>query len=167
MARVTMKTLLPVTASRLWPLVRWDGRWLDWYPGAVALEVAGTAKGGLRRLRLRDGSELVQRLDHVSRIEDAYTYSVIAGSYPVAAYLAQIRVLPHDGDGRATLVWTANFQPAGVTEDAAEDFIRRLYQAGFDTLYSLLADRVGAAGRQPGPGCEPAPTQPLWGDIRP
>lgn len=144
MARVTMKALLPVTASRLWPLVRWDGRWLDWYPGAVGMEVAGTAKGDLRRLRLRDGSDLVQRLDHVSRIEDAYTYSVIAGTYPVSAYLAQVRVLPHDADGRATLVWTANFQPAGVAEDAAEAFIRRLYQAGFDSLFALLADAGGA-----------------------
>ena len=138
-----MKALFPVTAPRLWPMVRWDGRWADWYPGAVALEVAGTGKGHLRRLQLRDGSVLVQRLDHLSRIEDAYTYSIIAGSYPVAACLAQIRVLPHDGDGRATLVWTANFQPAGVTEEAAEDFIRRLYQTGFDTLFTLLADGVG------------------------
>lgn len=163
MARVTMKTLLPVTAPRLWPLVRWDGRWLDWYPGAVALEVAGTAKGGLRRLRLRDGSELVQRLDHVSRIEDAYTYSVIAGSYPVAAYLAQIRVLPHDGDGRATLVWTANFQPAGVTEDAAEDFIRHLYQAGFDSLFTLLADTLGAAETTARAGLAIGPNTPFMG----
>lgn len=144
MARVTMKALLPVTAPRLWPLVRWDGRWLDWYPGAVACEVAGTAKGDLRRLRLRDGSDLVQRLDHVSRIEDAYTYSIIDGPYPVAGCLAQVRVLPHDADGRATLVWTANFQPAGVGEEEAEAFIRRLYQAGFDTLFTLLADGVGA-----------------------
>ena len=58
-----MKALLPVTAQRLWPLVRWDGRLLDWYPGAVALEVEGGGKGDLRRLRLRDGSVLVQRLD--------------------------------------------------------------------------------------------------------
>lgn len=144
MARVTMKALLLVSARRLWPLVRWDGRLLDWYPGAVALEVDGTAKGGLRRLRLRDGAMLVQRLDHLSRIEDAYTYSVLASSYPVAGYLAQIRVLPHDEDGSATLVWTANFQPAGTTEAAAEDFIRRLYQAGFDTLFNLLADGAGA-----------------------
>ncbi|WP_448188910.1 SRPBCC family protein [Azospirillum sp. sgz301742] len=143
MARVTMKALLPVSAQRLWPLVRWDGRLLDWYPGAVALDVDGTAKGDLRRLRLREGAVLVHRLDHLSRIEDAYTYSVLDGPYPVAGYLAQIRVLPHE-DGRATLIWTANFLPAGIAEDAAEDFIRRLYQAGFDSLYSLLADGAGA-----------------------
>lgn len=144
MARVTMRALLPVTAPRLWSLVRWDGRWLDWYPGAAACEVAGTAKGDLRRLRLRDGSELVQRLDHLSGIEDAYTYSIIAGPYPVTGCLAQVRVLRHDADDRATLVWTANFQPAGVGEEEAEAFIRRLYQAGFDSLFTLLADAVGA-----------------------
>lgn len=162
-----MKALLPVTAQRLWPLVRWDGRLLDWYPGAVALEVEGSGKGDLRRLRLRDGSVLVQRLDHLSRIEDAYTYSVLAGCYPVAAYLAQIRVLPHEEDGRATLVWTANFEPAGVGEDAAEDFIRDLYQAGFDALFSLLADAVGAGFPQPGPGVGTAPTHDNRGVNRP
>lgn len=157
MALVTMKALLPVTAERLWPLVRWDGRLLEWYPNAVALEIAGARKGDLRRLRLRDGSELVQRLDHVSRIEDAYTYSVIAGPYPVTACLAQIRVLPHDGDGRATLIWTATFQPAGVTEEEAEDYICRLYQAGFDTLFALLADTVGAAGAASQAGLDHGP----------
>lgn len=156
MARVTMKALLPVSAQRLWPLVRWNGRLLDWYPSAVAMDVDGTAKGDLRRLWLQDGTMLVHRLDHPSRIEDAYTYSVLAGSYPVAGCLAQIRVLPHE-DGRATLVWTANFQPAGITEKEAEDFIRRLYQTGFDTLFNLLADGVGVgkttarAGHQHGP----------------
>jgi hypothetical protein len=163
MARVTMKALLPVSAQRLWPLVRWNGRLLDWYPGAVALEVDGTAKGGLRRLRLRGGAMLVQRLDHLSRIEDAYTYSVLAGSYPVAGYLAQIRVLPHDEDGRTTLVWTANFQPAGVTEAAAEDFIRRLYQAGFDTLFNLFADGAGAEQPTTRAGLNHGPNTPIMG----
>jgi len=162
-----MKALLPVTAQRLWPLVRWDGRLLDWYPGAVALEVEGGAKGDLRRLRLRDGSVLVQRLDHLSRIEAAYTYSGLEGCYPVAGYLAQIRVLPHGEDGRATLVWTANFEPAGVTEEAAEDFIRRLYQSGFDALFSLLADAVGVGIPQPGPGVGTAPMHDNRGVNRP
>ncbi len=150
MARVTMKALLPVSAQRLWPLVRWDGRLLDWYPGALALEVEGSEKGDLRRLRLRDGAVLVHRLDHMSRIEDAYTYSVLAGSYPVSDCLAQIRVLQHEEDGRATLVWTANFRPAGVSEDAAETFIRRLYQTGFDTLFNRLAISAAAASARAG-----------------
>lgn len=145
MARVTMKAELPITAGRLWPLVRWDGDLLAWYPGATAVVVEGAEKGDLRRISLDGGAVLVQRLDHLSRIEDAYTVSVLGGPYPVADYLAQIRVLPAEG-GRSTLVWTANFLPAGTSEDAAEMFIRRLYQTGFDNLFRLLADPVDREG---------------------
>lgn len=144
MARVTTKAVLPVSARRLWPLVRWDGRLLDWYPDALTLRVEGTVKGALRHIGLRDGSTLIQRLDHVSGIEDAYTYTVVGGDYPVADYLAQIRVLDHD-DAQAILVWTANFEPRDASEEAAEAFIRRLYQSGFDALLTLLHAAENAA----------------------
>lgn len=173
MARVTMKALLPVSAPRLWSLVRWDGRLLDWYPDAVDLRVQGLDKGAHRRLQLRGGTVLVQRLEHASRIEDAYTYSAADGPYPVTDYLAQIRVLPH-GDDRATLVWTANFRPAGQSEiradvraDAragvraeaeAEAFIQALYRNGFDNLSTLLAGVAGPGGATAGAGPDAVPT---------
>lgn len=157
MARVTMKALLPVSAPRLWSLVRWDGRLLDWYPDAVDLRVHGLEKGAHRRLQLRDGTVLLQRLEHASRIEDAYTYSVVDGPYPVADYLAQIRVLPH-GDDRATLVWTANFRPARLSEAEAESFIQALYRNGFDNLSTLLAGLAGPGGATTGAGPCEAPT---------
>ena len=157
MARVTMKALLPVSAPRLWSLVRWDGRLLDWYPDAVAMRVHGQGKGAHRRLSLRGGATLVHQLEHASRIEDAYTYSALGGPYPVADYLAQIRVLPH-GDECATLVWTANFRPAGLSEDAAEVFVQQLYQDGFDNLSTLLAGLAGLGGATTGDGPDTAPT---------
>lgn len=157
MARVTMKALLPVSAARLWSLVRWDGGLLDWYPDAAALDVQGRGKGAHRRLRLRDGTTLVHRLEHPSRIEDAYTYSALSSPYPVADHLAQIRVLPH-GDDRATLVWTANFRPAGLSEAEAEAFIQRLYQDGFDNLSTLLAGLAGTGSATTGAGPHTAPT---------
>ncbi len=151
MPLVTAAALLPDPARRLWPLVRWDGRLCDWYPGAVTLSVEGTGKGALRRLSLQNGAALVQRLEHVSRIDMAYTYAVLESPYPVADLLAQIRVQPapslddvspHDGEpndhGHATLTWTANFQPAGLSEAEAERFVRTLYEAGIARLRTLL-----------------------------
>ncbi|MCW2238921.1 SRPBCC family protein [Azospirillum canadense] len=157
MARVTMKALLPVSAPRLWSLVRWDGRLLDWYPDAVDFRVQGSGKGAHRRLQLRDGTTLVHKLEHASRIEDAYTYSAIGCPYPVDDHLAQIRVLPH-GDDRATLVWTANFRPSGLTEAEAESFIQTLYRNGFDNLSTLLAGLAGPGGATTGAGPCEAPT---------
>lgn len=174
MARVTVKADLPASAPRLWSLVRWDGRLLDWYPLAAAVDVDGSAKGAQRRLRLRDGTMAVHRLEHRSRIEDAYTYSVLSSPYPVADHLAQIRVLP-EGDDRATLVWTAIFQPAGMPGDGAEAFIRQLYQDGFTALSALLSGNAsggadggaGGSGTTARAGLDTAPTVNLWGDHRP
>lgn len=147
MPLVATTTLLPVPACRLWPLVRWDGALGDWYPGAAGMTVEGAGRGALRRLHLYDGSRVVHRLEHVSRIDDAYTYAVLAGPYPVADLLSQIRLRP-DGPDRATLIWTATFQPidrriagrrtADPGEDDAERFVRDLYDAGMARLRGLI-----------------------------
>lgn len=166
MARVTAKADFPVSAPRLWPLVRWDGRLLDWYPAAVAVDVDGRERGAQRRLRLRDGSTVVHRLEHLSRIEDAYTYSVISSPYPVADHLAQIRVLS-GGDGHATLVWTAIFRAAGMADEGAEAFTRRLFLDGFAALSPLLSGNADGGGTTARAGLDTAPTANLWGDHRP
>ncbi|MBY6265472.1 SRPBCC family protein [Azospirillum sp. 412522] len=141
MPLVTATTLLPVPARRVWPLVRWDGAVADWYPGAVSVTVDGTGKGALRRLWLYDGSPVIHRLEHVSRVGDAYTYAVIEGPYPVADLLAQIR-LGAGGEGQAVLHWTATFHPLSSrpngTEMEGERFVRDLYDAGMARLRALL-----------------------------
>ncbi|WP_298371827.1 SRPBCC family protein [Azospirillum sp.] len=137
MPLVTTNILLPDPAHRLWPLVRWDGRLCDWYPGVVALTVHGHDKGAQRRLLLTDGSRLTQRLDHVSQIDDAYSYTILDSPYPVADLLAQIRVHP-TGDGNAVLTWTANFQATTLSESKTEQFVRDLYEVGIERLRRLL-----------------------------
>ncbi len=142
MPLVTATSLLPVPARRVWPLVRWNGALGDWYPGAVSMSVEGVGKGALRRLRLYDGAPVVHRLEHVSRIDDAYTYAVVEGPYPVADLLAQIR-LRADGERQAALDWTATFRPLSSHPDQgaeaeAERFVRDLYDAGMARLRSLL-----------------------------
>lgn len=134
---ITTSILLPDPARRLWSLVRWDGRLCDWYPGAVALTVEGAEKGAIRRLLLKDGTRLVQRLEHTSRVDDAYTYAVVESPYPFADLLAQIRVQP-EADGHATLTWTATFRPTSLGEARTERFVRDLYDAGVERLRGLL-----------------------------
>ncbi|WP_049976329.1 SRPBCC family protein [Azospirillum sp. B506] len=137
MPLVTATTLLPVPARRVWPLVRWDGAVGDWYPGAISMTVDGAGKGALRLLRLYDGTPVVHRLEHVSQVDDAYTYTVIEGPYPVADLLAQLRLRP-DGEGQAELHWTATFHRLRCTELEAERFVRDLYDAGMARLRGLL-----------------------------
>lgn len=144
MARVTISTVLRIPPVQLWELVRWEGRFRDWYPDARSCAVDGTVKGSRRRIRLGSGAELLERLEHRSVIENAYTYSVIDSPYPVAGCLAQIRLLAGP-QGRTTLVWSANFEPRGVGEEEAEDFIRNVYQAGFDRLGVIAARGAGDA----------------------
>ncbi|MBP2297752.1 SRPBCC family protein [Azospirillum picis] len=142
MPLVTASTLLPAPARRVWSLVRWDGALGEWYPGAASMTVDGTEKGALRRLQLYDGSRVVHRLEHVSRIDDAYTYAVVAGPYPVDGLLAQIRLSP-DGGGQALLHWTATFNPLKRPEDDSERFVRGLYEAGMARLRALLRPASG------------------------
>ena len=137
MASIVMETELPVSAATLWTLVGWAGMLGDWYPGLSRIDVHGADKGAIRRLVLRDEASMVERLEHLSRIETAYTYSILSSPLPVADYLAQIRVKDR-GDDTSTLIWSGNFEPDGVSEDRAVAAIRAVYRAGFANLNEIL-----------------------------
>jgi len=137
MASIVMETGFPVPAATLWTLVGWAGMLGDWYPGLSRMDVQGADKGAIRRLVMLDGTSMVERLEHLSRIETAYTYSILSSPLPVADYLAQIRIKDRGGD-TSTLIWSGNFEPDGVPEDRAIAAVRAVYQAGFINLNHIL-----------------------------
>jgi hypothetical protein len=139
MARVEERQALAASAEEVWRLIGGYHALSDWHP---AVERSVPEEGGrLRRLALRGGGGLLERLHAFSERERSYAYSIEEGPLPVASYRSTLGVRERGGQRGGEVYWSGDFAPAGASESEAEAVIRGIYRAGLDTL----AQRFGAA----------------------
>lgn len=95
---------------------------------AERVEMVGEGIGSVRRLHMVGGRVLVERLE--ARDDDALTLAYAMterGPMPLEHYQASFRVT---GDGQACqVVFTAEYEPDGVTEEKANRMLSNVYRA--------------------------------------
>jgi hypothetical protein len=64
---------------------------LDWHPLVASVGLTGTGVGQLRRIKVRDGSEVIERLEAVDNRQRFYRYTEVAG-FPATHYAGRINV---------------------------------------------------------------------------
>jgi hypothetical protein len=130
--------VLVASAEEVWRLIGGYNALSEWHP---AVERSVLEDGGrVRRLALRGGGVLVERLHAFSERERSYQYSIEQGPLPVANYRSTLSVRDR-GDKRGCEVhWSGDFAPAGASESEAIGVIRGIYRAGLDTLAKRFGD---------------------------
>lgn len=134
MTKVSVLTKLTVPADEVWALI---GEWNalpTWHPGVQACALEGG--GLLRRVRLADGTELVEKLESVDAVGRTYTYSVTSGLLPFSDYLATITV--REDGAKCIVEWSGTFRPAGASETDVVQMISDFYQEGVSNIKRLL-----------------------------
>ena len=135
MAKVSMQTPISMAADELWRLIGQFNAIPEWHPAVTSSKLEDG--GRIRRLSLLGGGEIVERLEQIEEGDRLYRYSIISGPLPVANYTATLRV-KDDGNGRAIVEWSSEFDPAGVTETDAAAAVQEIYRAGFENLRKLF-----------------------------
>ena len=122
-------------ADELWRLIGQFNAIPEWHPAVSSSKLEDG--GRIRRLSLLGGGEIVERLEQIEDGDRLYRYSIISGPLPVANYTATLRV-KDDGNGKALVEWSSEFDPAGVTETDATAAVQDIYRAGFENLRKLF-----------------------------
>jgi len=135
MAQVNMKTELDVAADEIWKLIGGFNALPDWHPAVENSELQ--EEGSTRVLSLVGGGEIVEKLEKVDDNERVYSYTIIDSPLPVANYKSTIKVVDQ-GEGKATVEWSSEFNAEGASEQEAIDVIEDIYQAGFDNLKKMF-----------------------------
>lgn len=134
---VSAKVHVPASVAAVWRTVGDFGGLANWHP-AVA-ETQAENGGRRRRVKLMDGSELVEELVDHDDAGTRYTYRIVdAGPLPVQDYEATVAVRD-TGDGACDVSWQGRFEPVG-NATLAEQTIQRVYQTGLDNLRTLFGD---------------------------
>ena len=138
MATVSLSTTLPVPARTVWDAIGGFNSLAQWHPAVAKSEEAKEGAATIRRLTLRGGGSIVERLEGKDDKKRTYSYSIVAGPLPVAAYKATLHV-EENQDGKSCKVeWSSTFEPSGASEPEAVKVIRGIYEAGFENLRKMF-----------------------------
>ena len=138
MAKVSLSTTLPVPARTVWDAIGGFNSLAKWHPAVAKSEESKEGTATVRRLTLRGGGSIVERLDAKDDRKRTYTYSILDGPLPVAGYKATLHVEENKDGKSCTVQWSSAFEPAGTSEPEAVKVIRGIYEAGFENLRRMF-----------------------------
>jgi hypothetical protein len=140
MAKVDESQALGASADEVWRLIGGYDALSEWHP-AVERSVLEDS-GRMRRLSLRGGGLLLERLQTFSERERHYAYTIEEGPLPVAGYRSTLSVRDRGPARGCEVCWSGEFTPAGASEADAVGVIRGIYRAGLDTLVKRFGDGI-------------------------
>lgn len=181
MARAYASTILDAPVEAVWDVIR-DFNGLPAWNGAIARSeiedgLESDVVGCVRRFHLPDGTLVRERLLSLNDRDYSFTYNFETPAFPVANYLARVRLMPVTDSDRTFAEWEATFDEA--PEDAGkyvEIVSNAVFQAGWNSLKAVVAGRAPPAGAKRWSGFPPnkvwcstvidGPVDEVWSVIR-
>jgi hypothetical protein len=110
-----------VPAKAVWRLISDFGAAGQYLAGVVDCTVEGEGVGAVRTLTNADGSTIVERLEALDATALRLSYALLTNTpfsnCVMTMYLCDL------GPNQSELVWSANFQPAGIPANEASDLL--------------------------------------------
>jgi hypothetical protein len=152
MIRIVRSTIIDMPADRVWALLRDFNGFDHWHPAVAksAIERGQCAEeiSCVRRLLLRDGSELRERLLTLSDLEQTFSYCLLDTPVPLFNYVAHVRLAPVTDGDRTFWDWRCTFTTRrGQEEEMTRLVSEDIYEAGFAAVRSHLTASSPVEGR--------------------
>jgi hypothetical protein len=145
MVRVTRSTVLLSPIERVWEVLRDFNGFDRWHPAIATSETErgapGDQVGCVRRLRLKDGSELREQLLTLSDLEQCFSYCLLDTPIPLFNYVAHVRLVPVTDGDRTFWSWQGTFTTRRGEEQAMARLVGEdIFRAGFAAIRRHLGE---------------------------
>jgi hypothetical protein len=145
MVSVTRSTVLESPIERVWEVLRDFNGFDRWHPAIATSETERGAPadqvGCVRRLRLKDGSELREQLLTLSDLEQCFSYCLLDTPIPLFNYVAHARLVPVTDGDRTFWSWQGTFTTRRGEEEAMARLVGEdIFQAGFAAIRRHLGE---------------------------
>ena len=143
MPKVLVSTVINAPVERVWRTVSDFNGLPAWMPGMKDSTVedgkSPTAIGAVRRLSMAGTKDVLrERLEVLDPENFRITYSVLEGPLPVKKIMTSLHLRPIT-DGYGTLgEWSTQFETEAGKEEEGEQFMARVFGAGFRALKKHL-----------------------------
>ena len=136
--------MIEAPVEAVWGVLRDFNGHDKWHPPVAESQVergwTSDRVGCVRRFRLRDGSELRERLLTLSDADLAYSYCLLDTPIPLFNYVAHVRLMPVTDGDRTFWEWESRFTTRAGEEAQMTGMVgEQIYQAGFDAIRRHLA----------------------------
>lgn len=129
MASVERTLSLNASADAVWTVIGNFGD-MSWHPAAASTTTQDRDGVTVRNIAIKGGGAIMEKLTGASAA--SYSYAIIDSPLPVTGYQSTLKV--EDKGGTAHIVWSATFEPAGVSEEVAANAVAGIYEGGFAAL---------------------------------
>ncbi|MBX9587767.1 MAG: SRPBCC family protein [Hyphomonadaceae bacterium] len=143
MPKILVSTVINAPIERVWRVVSDFNGLPAWMPGMKDSVIESGKKpteiGAVRKLGMAGTKDILrERLEALSPEEFLITYSVLEGPLPVKNIRTSMRLRPIT-DSYGTLgEWSTQFDTAKGEEETGEQFMARVFGAGFRSLKKHL-----------------------------
>jgi hypothetical protein len=133
MTNVTITRAIPAPPEKVWKILRtFSLEYMQGFPHTLT----GSEIGAERSFKLPDG-EMIERIFAFDDPGMALSYRLVKSPWPVTGYSASVRVAP--GEVGAAVTWTADFEPDGVTEEAAVQIVEGTIKLNLRLIEKLFS----------------------------
>ncbi len=143
MATAQASIQIQASPDQVWQLMGGFNSLPDWLPFIPQSELSES--GRVRTLANLQGDAIVERLlafDHAAR---SYSYTILQSPFPITAYRSTLRVRPADDGQRATVEWSGEFAPLGISDEEASQLFGGIYRDGLQALQAAFLDQAPPA----------------------
>jgi mxaD protein len=143
--KVSRSATVHLPVQQAWARIgRFDGV-AAWHPavsGDAIVAGANDTAGAVRRLTLRDGGTLTEKLTEVDAKHHRYRYVIVAGTLPVSDYASTFGIKAA-GRNRSKVTWSSTFRRRAphASDAAALKAVDDFYRAGLAGLGRRLQPR--------------------------
>ena len=142
MPRIVKSTIIDQPVDRVWAVLRDFNGFDRWHPAlaesAVERGAPSDKVGCVRRVRLKDGSELREQLLALSDLEQTFSYCLLDTPIPLFNYVAHVRLLPVTDGNRSFWHWESRFTtPPGREQELARLVGDEVYTNGIEAVRRL------------------------------
>ncbi|GLR84325.1 SRPBCC family protein [Bradyrhizobium iriomotense] len=145
MPHIVKSTIVDAPTDAVWDVLRDFNGFDRWHPALAtsAIERAQSSDkiGCVRRVKLKDGSELREQLLALSDLEQTYSYCLLDTPIPLFNYVAHVRLFPVTDGDRTFWHWESRFTTRPEDRDRMTRLVSEdIYQAGFEAIRRHLKE---------------------------
>lgn len=146
--RVVESVEIKAPLDRVWATVKDFDALTKWHPGFAGDELVSGSNGkagAVRKLTVKDGPSLTERLLRYDEAQHSYHYMIVESPLPIAHYSATISVRPGKA-GVSKVIWSGSFKrkntsenpPEGESDAGTIKLVKGVYRGGLDNLKKML-----------------------------
>jgi len=115
----------------------------DWHPAIADCQESKEGDATFRLLTLKDGGKIKEKL--LEADDTSYSYAIVESPLPVKNYTAKFSVEEDDkAADRTTIIWEAEFDANGASDDEAAKVIRDIFMAGLKGIKQKVMPPEGS-----------------------